>query len=97
MPPTTPAVRRSLRETWIVLAVFAAVAVWVTAAAALGYPDPDQPPGPPPMILGVPAWAFWAVAAPWGFCTAFSVAFALWGIADERPAAGPADGSEDRP
>jgi hypothetical protein len=36
------------------------------------------------LIFGIPAWAFWGIAIPWGTATLVSIAFAFWWIADDR-------------
>lgn len=35
-------------------------------------------------VLGFPDWIFWGVVFPWGLCTLFSIAFALFYMRDDE-------------
>ena len=42
------------------------------------------------LTLGIPTWAFWGIAVPWGIATLVSIVFATWVIKDDLP-----DGDRD--
>ena len=85
-PPAPPAkeqrlLRNARREGLLILAVWAAALLWSNGVGYLyGYNRPAETIG---LILGMPDWVFWAVAAPWGVCLVFSTWFCFWYVADD--------------
>jgi hypothetical protein len=73
--------RHARREGLLILAAWAVALVWsVTIGYALGY---DRDPVDISLVLGMPDWVFWAVAAPWGICLVLSVWFCFVYMADD--------------
>ena len=65
-----PTYSNSLKETKIILLIFAVWAAYtLTVAYQFGYPPP-RPSGDATVpevatVLGMPAWIFWAIVVPW--------------------------------
>ena len=61
---TDPVYQNSRRETFWILLIWAAFALWVVGVSGwLGFGhDPDTPVK---TVFGFPAWVFWGVAIPW--------------------------------
>jgi hypothetical protein len=81
------------------MTVWALALVWsVTAAYIGGY---GRDPADMALILGMPDWVFWSVAAPWGVCLLFSTWFCFRYVADDPLGADaadePASAERDRP
>lgn len=57
----------------------------VPAGSALAAPVEDGP-AHLATVLGIPAWAFWGIMAPWVASTLITIWFALRGMADEEMA-----------
>ena len=73
--------RHARREGLLILAAWAVALVWsVSTGYALGY---DRDPADMSLILGMPDWVFWGVAAPWGVCLVLSVWFCFVYMADD--------------
>jgi hypothetical protein len=60
---------------WILLAWAVCLAWTVGYSALAGYGVPGEVIR---LVLGMPAWVFWGVLAPWAAATAFSVWFGLF-------------------
>lgn len=81
-----PVVTNAKREAVIIgLAWLAATAYSCIYCYLFGYTRPDRPLEPEDIkpVLGVPAWFFWGVLAPWSVCAAFTLWFAGWYMADD--------------
>lgn len=50
-----------------------------------GYIPESQRPDVPPTVLGVPAWAFWGLFAPWVLLMFAAWAFAAFVLKDDEP------------
>lgn len=73
--------RHARRESLFIMALWAAALVWsVTASYVGGY---GRDPGDIGLVLGMPDWVFWGVAAPWGVCLVISTWFCFWYMADD--------------
>jgi hypothetical protein len=73
--------RNARREGCLVLAVWTAALVWSVGVCFLfGYRRNPTEIG---LVLGMPDWTFWGVAAPWGLCLLFSVWFCFGYMADD--------------
>ncbi|MBI4602539.1 MAG: DUF997 family protein [Planctomycetes bacterium] len=84
--PASRLLRNARREAWIVLAVWAACILWtVTFCWLRGYRDAPVSRGEalPATVLGIPDWVVYGIGLPWVLATAFTIAFALFGIADD--------------
>lgn len=83
MPPSREQrlLRHCRREGLLILAVWAVALVWSVVGGILGgyHRDPDDIA----LILGMPDWVFWSVAAPWAACLAFSALFCFGYMADD--------------
>ena len=88
--------RHARREALLVLAVWAASLLWTVGYCYLyGYEHPAdswvvqaglaRPPAPGEFrqFLGFPDWVLFGIIAPWLACTAFTMAFALFGMRDD--------------
>lgn len=73
--------KHSLREAVEILVVWAVFMVWTVGYSyCYGYGS-DAHIG---LVFGIPAWAFWGIAVPWGTATLVSITFASWWIADDQ-------------
>ena len=73
--------KHSLREAIEILVVGAVFMVWTVGYSyCYGYGSDARTS----LIFGIPAWAFWGIAVPWGTATLVSIAFAFWRITDDR-------------
>jgi hypothetical protein len=73
--------RNARREGLLLLAVWAATLVWSVGVCFLyGY---RRDAGEIGLVLGMPDWTFWGVAAPWGLCLLFSAWFCFGYMADD--------------
>jgi hypothetical protein len=87
MKPPHPAakeqqlLRNARREGLAIMAMWLLALLWSIGAGYVGGygRDPDDIG----LILGMPDWVFWAVAAPWGVCLVFSTWFCFWYVADD--------------
>jgi hypothetical protein len=70
----------SRREALGVAAVWIIACVWVVGYAFL---NAYKVEATPTLVLGMPAWVFWGVIAPWFVVLAVTVWAAFWGIRDE--------------
>ena len=78
----------SLREAIEILVVGGVFMVWTIGYSyCYGYGSDARTS----LIFGIPAWAFWGIAVPWGTATLVSIAFAYWRIADDRLVDGQAE------
>ena len=50
-----------------------------------GYLDPQSRPDVPPLVLGMPAWVFWGVMAPWFVQIGLTWWFAAVWLKDDEP------------
>ncbi len=72
---------QSRRELIGILLIWLLFAGWVLGAAyLLAYADPDRPVT---LVLGMPAWVFWAVAMPWLGANLVIIAFCMLGMKDQ--------------
>ena len=71
------------REAVVVLIVWLAGLLWTVGYCFFTAYD-DIPAGQIRLILGMPAWVFWGVLAPWFVIIGFSIWFGLFYIADDE-------------
>ena len=67
------------KEAWLILLAWAVCLVWTVGYSTWA----GTRPGEIDLVLGIPGWVFWGVAAPWLSATAFSVWFSLFYMADD--------------
>jgi len=81
-----PVWKNSLREALEILVLGAVFLTWTIGYSYLyGYGVGARTN----LILGIPSWAFWGIAFPWGMATLVTIAFAIYRIADDRLADNP--------
>jgi len=65
-PEYDPTYLHSLRELYVIIALFSVFCVWsICVCFNLGYIGPEESRAEVPMVLGMPSWAFWGVFLPW--------------------------------
>ena len=79
---------QSRRELIGILLIWLVFAAWVLGAAYfLAYAEPE---GEVPLVLGMPAWVFWAVGVPWLGANIVIIAFCMGFMKDQS-----LDGADD--
>lgn len=91
-----PLVSSSRREALFAVGLWCAAAAYTVGyCAAFGY---GRAADELTFVLGMPAWVFWGIVAPWSLCTLASIWFAMRFMRDdplgEEAAADPADADE---
>ena len=99
--------RHAKREAKFALTVWFCALVWTVGYCYLhGYRHPpDSPlvawglagtndPGDLRLVLGVPEWVVFGIVVPWLVCTAVTVIFGLFVMADDDLGTDPQDGGE---
>lgn len=75
-----PVWRHSLREAKQILVIGAVFMVWTVGYSYFyGYSDDAHAS----LTFGIPTWAFWGIAVPWGIAALVSIVFATWLIEDD--------------
>jgi len=73
--------RNSRREAAWILTMWAACLLWtITYCSAFAYSPETAADN---LVMGLPSWVFWGVAAPWVTAGITSIAFALLAIKDD--------------
>ena len=76
-----PVWKNSLREAMEILVLGTVFLVWTIGYCYLyGYGAGARTN----LIIGIPSWAFWGIAVPWGMATLVTIAFAIYRVADDR-------------
>lgn len=86
MPIPDPTYRNARREAIVILCAWLASTLYCCAYAYLfGYDRAGRPLGVGDIrpVLGIPSWVFWGVMVPWLACSAFTVWFAGFRMADD--------------
>jgi hypothetical protein len=79
-------VRQCLKEAWFVGIAWLLTLIYIAFVVyRYGYISPDQRPEVPPLVFGIPAWAFWGVVAPWIAMVGVAWFFALFVMKDDEP------------
>ncbi|MDP6442992.1 MAG: hypothetical protein QGG36_24750 [Pirellulaceae bacterium] len=65
---------------WTAALIFCGVVFFLVA-----YPPAAARPDTPPLVLGVPSWAFWGVVAPWFALIALAWLYAVYFVRDDEP------------
>ena len=61
-----PTYMHSLRETYVIIALFAFFCVWsIYVCYNYGYLSPSETRATVSTVLGMPSWAFWGICLPW--------------------------------
>ncbi len=106
--PAAQLYRQALRETFVVLAVWAVALVWTVGVCYLfGYQHaPDSflvrhglaaahTSADFRQVLGLPDWVLFGIVAPWAACTVFTMAYSVWGMKDADLGAEAGEGAAD--
>lgn len=76
-----PVYRHARREAIEILLVWAVALAWTVGYC--GYAGYASEGEELKTLLGIPAWVFWGVAAPWGVCALYSIFYSLLRIKDD--------------
>ncbi|MBJ42861.1 MAG: hypothetical protein CMJ80_06200 [Planctomycetaceae bacterium] len=61
-----PTYLNALRETKVIIALFAVFCVWsVCVCYTYGYISPEETVDVIPTVWGIPSWVFWGILLPW--------------------------------
>ena len=82
---TSNPIRAALRETLVILVVWAVFGVWVLAFGRhqLDLANRSEVWAEPSTAWGMPSWVFWGVALPWLLATLSTIGICLWVIRDD--------------
>ena len=65
-PEYDPTYLNSLREAFVIIALFAVFCVWsIFVCYNYGYLSPGERRSEIPTVLGMPSWAFWGSSRAW--------------------------------
>jgi hypothetical protein len=65
-PDWDPTYLHSLRETYVIIALFAVFCVWsIFVCYNYGFLSPGEQRASVTTVLGMPSWAFWGICMPW--------------------------------
>ncbi|MBP87849.1 MAG: hypothetical protein CMJ64_14190 [Planctomycetaceae bacterium] len=65
-PEWDPTYLHSLREVYVIIALFAFFCVWsIFVCYNYGYLSPGEQRSTVTTVLGMPSWAFWGLCLPW--------------------------------
>ena len=79
-------VRQCLKEAWFVAIAWLATLCYITfMVVRYGYIDPASQPETPPLVWGIPSWAFWGIVVPWIAMVGVAWFFALVVMKDDEP------------
>ncbi len=78
-----PVFINSRREAWVILCFWLVALIWVVPVSYLmGYQEPTNPEEVA-MVMGIPSWLFWGVAAPWVIADIATIWFCFFYMKDD--------------
>ena len=93
-PKYDPTYLHSLRETFVIIALFSVFCVWaIYVCYNYGYLSEGETRSDVPTVLGMPSWTFWGIFLPWIAVDVVAVWFCFFFM--EPDDLGEADEGED--